>query len=321
MKVTWRIRNLHETERPNYERLSKDVVAKLDGFCDERGWFLRHRIKELESFALKLETGRVERLDRLEDFFACTIIVPTLVAVSEAEELVCAAYPLQERRPREIEMTHKSASDFVFDDLRLYLARGDDETGMNTDLADYVFEVQIKTILQYAWGIATHDLIYKSDSISWPKERVAYQVKAMLEHAELAITEVATLAGAAAMARTNQKTADLQQLMIDLREIWTPDRLPKDLRRLAETIFNLLKVCKLKVRHFRPLLQAEMRRCGTLSLDLSPYSFTLQAIAHSADVQFEQKLLAAERQFRVIVHDGIELPNWMTVEHARIVRL
>ena len=56
MKITKRIRDLHETERPNYIRLSDDVCSRLQGLCDDRGWFLKHRVKELESFALKLET-------------------------------------------------------------------------------------------------------------------------------------------------------------------------------------------------------------------------------------------------------------------------
>ena len=320
MKITKRIRDLHETERPNYIRLSDDVCSRLQGLCDDRGWFLRHRVKELESFALKLETGRVEHPNRLEDFFACTIIVPTLVAVSDAEALVCTAYKLKERRPRESERTHKSPSDFVFDDLRLYVARGDDETGKNADLADYVFEVQVKTILQYAWGVATHDLIYKSDSVSWPKERVAFQVKAMLEHAELAIAEVAMLAGAAAIAKTNQNAADLQQIMTDLREIWTADRLPKDVKRLADTILGLLKACNLGVLQFKPLINDEVKRCGTLSLDLSPYSFSLQALAHAADVDFKKKL-SGQKRLRVVVHEGIDLPDWMKADHAHIVRL
>lgn len=321
MKIAKRVRDLHESEWPNYTRLSEDVCSRLQSICDSRGWFLRHRVKELESFALKLETGRVERPDRLEDFFACTIIVPTLVALSEAEALVRSAYKLKERRPRESGKTHKSASDFVFDDLRLYVERGDDETGKNADLADYVFEVQIKTILQYAWGVATHDLIYKSDSVSWPKERVAFQVKAMLEHAELAIAEVALLADAAAIAKTNQNASDLQHIMIDLREIWTTDRLPKDVKRLADTIIGLLKACDLKVRHFRPLIDTEVQRCGVLSLDLSPYSFTLQALAHAGDIDFQNKLSLTQRRFRVVVHEGIDLPDWMKADHAHIVRL
>src|SRR6185295_542993 len=92
---------------------------------------------------------------------------------------------LDQHKNKQLEL--KGTHEFSFDDLRLYTKWKPDVTLPTPTFAGVVFELQIKTFLQHAWSIATHDLIYKTDSISWPKERVAFEIKAMLEHAENAI--------------------------------------------------------------------------------------------------------------------------------------
>jgi hypothetical protein len=47
----------------------------LKPLVEQKGWFFTWRLKELESFALKIETGRVSNPVALEDFFACTIVL------------------------------------------------------------------------------------------------------------------------------------------------------------------------------------------------------------------------------------------------------
>lgn len=320
MKIAKGIRDTYNAVRGNYERLSDEVRAKLEPKISGKGWFFISRLKEQESFALKIETGRVENPSRMDDFFACTIVVPTVAQVSDAEHLLERTYEVEARRPQRDETTHKKASDFVFDDLRLYLKRGASETGRNDDLEGLVFEVQIKTILQHAWGIASHDLIYKTDNVSWPKERIAFQVKAMLEHAEIAIAEAERLADSPAISKKDRDTASTLEIIHVLRGFWTADRLPRDIKRLAESVRAVLKACDVQVDQLSTLLQSEKARIGVLPNNLSPYAFLIQALAHSGDLDFRAKITSSRnKRTKILVHDDMEVPDWMKEPNPKII--
>jgi len=303
--------------------LSEEVCAKLRSKVEEKNWFFIHRLKEEESFALKIEAGRVDNPARMEDFFACTIVVPTVSQISEAEQLLEEMYKVQTRRPPQDETTHKKASDFVFDDLRLYLKRGGSETGRNDDLEGMVFEVQIKTILQHAWGIASHDLIYKTDNVSWPKERIAFQVKAMLEHAEIAIAEAKCLAASPAISKKDRNTDSTLEVIQVLRRFWSADRLPEDIKRLAESIRGVLKTCDVQTNRLEALLQAEKdRSSGVLPKNLSPYAFLVQALAYSQELDFRGKITnGRNNRPKILVHGDMDLPDWMSEQNEKIIRL
>jgi ppGpp synthetase/RelA/SpoT-type nucleotidyltranferase len=321
VKIVKRVRDLHDECKPRYDRLSDEIREILKPRSEERNWFYLGRVKELESFALKIETGRTSDPARMEDFFACTIVVPTLGQIEDAERLVSSLFDSIERRPPSDAETRKTASDFAFDDLRLYVARRPAASGRASDLDGMVFEVQIKTILQHAWSVATHDLIYKSDSVSWARERIAFQVKAMLEHAEIVIAEANRLADASAVAKKDERTAGILRLIEEIARIWPREKLPKDLKRLAETILKLLQICDLKADDFGNLVDGEKKRIGLLPANISPYAFTLQALANSQKYQFEQKFRRGHVRTRVVIHDGMELPKWMLEDHPRILNL
>lgn len=322
MKIAKGIRDTYNSVRNEYERLADEVCSKLEPEVNAKDWFFIWRLKEQESFALKIETGRIDDPGRMEDFFACTIVVPTVSQVSEAEEVLEAMYTVEARRPTHDESTHKKASDFVFDDLRLYLKREPSETGRNDDLEGLVFEVQIKTILQYAWGIASHDLIYKTDNVSWPKERIAFQVKAMLEHAEIAIAEAERLADSPAISKKDPYTANTLEIIHILRKFWSEDRLPKDIKRLAESIRGVLKTCDMQPNELLDVLNSEKARIGVLPANLSPYAFCVQSLANSDNVDFKARITSRKnRRTKILVHEDMELPNWMNDPNDKIVRV
>jgi hypothetical protein len=257
----------------------------------------------------------------MEDFFACTIVVPTANQIQQAEELILSLYAQHSRRPSDDATTHKQSSSFDFDDLRLYVRRQSVVSGKAEDLTGLIFEVQIKTILQHAWTLATHDLIYKTNTVSWPRERVAYQVKAMLEHAEIAIAEADRLSAAQSIAKKDQRTSNILQIIEQVLAFWPQDRLPANIKRLAETINDLLRSSGLPIDQLSIVLNDEQSRIGQIPIGLSPYAFTVQALAHTSLIDFRGRFERANKKFKLVVHSEMDLPGWLLDANDRVINL
>lgn len=322
MKIAKPIRDAHENGKPLYQQLMQEVRAVLKPRVEERGWFYRDRVKALESYALKVETGRFQDYAHMEDFFGCKVIVPTFSHIPEAIQLISSTYQMEERRPKLDDETRNSSSDFTFDELRLYVKIPPVTDRPTREFDNLRFEVQIKTILQYAWDIATHDLIYKTDDVSWPKERIAYQVKAMLEHAELTIAEAGKLSMAPAVSKLDRRTKDMLTVIEQLRKAWTDaDLLPDDLKRLAENVVALFRAGEVPVDKLTEILSEEQKRVGLLPKDLSPYAFVVQALANNPALGYEQKFKREGVRAKLVIHDDMDLPASMRAPHSRIIVL
>ena len=85
MKVSGSIRCIYDDQKATNERLKKMVDRRILGFKDSR-WHYESRVKELVSFALKIETGRFEEPATLEDFFACVVVVANASELKQAGE-------------------------------------------------------------------------------------------------------------------------------------------------------------------------------------------------------------------------------------------
>jgi ppGpp synthetase/RelA/SpoT-type nucleotidyltranferase len=275
MKIPASVRNAFDDQKAKYERLKVQVDTTVAGFKKAR-WHYESRVKVLQSYALKLESGRFRDPQGLEDFFACTLVVANLAEIDEAEQLIRQAFEFQERRPNAPGYTHKRPDQFPFDDLRLYVAVPVDPAVPPKGIEGVRFEFQVKTFLQHAWSIATHDLVYKTDDVSWSKERIAYQTKAMLEHAEVSIQEAEELAGSGALAKEDRQTKSLKRAIGLLREQWANDQLPADVRRLAENLLALTTSLKLDLDRVKAILDAGKAASGSHPTNLSPYATVVQ---------------------------------------------
>lgn len=321
MKIAHPVRVAFENSAEVYSRLQQEVLAILKPQVEEQGWFFSHRTKSMESFAQKVETGRVPDPRRMEDYFACTIVVPTATQLAAAEALVLALFDMSTRRPACESVTHKRSSSFEFDDLRLYVQRRPSDTGKNEDLSGLIFEVQVKTMLQYAWSVATHDLVYKAKSVSWALERIAFQVKAMLESAEVTIAEAVAMAETPSLAKADPRTQELTEIIDQIEAFWPEDRLPDDLKRLAENIAGLLHACDVGHSDLPRIWEDEKARLGILPVDLSPYAFTVQALSQNGELGFVAKFRRDNVRTRIAIHSDMDIPPELQEEHVRVVHL
>lgn len=310
MKVSGSIRHTYNDQKATNERLREIVDRRIKGFKDPQ-WHYESRVKELVSFALKIETGRFEKPAALEDFFACTIVVANSSELQQAEKLICENFALRKRKPKAKKRTHKTPEMFPFDDLRLYVTVRDDPamSPPPPGLSGIIFEVQIKTFLQHAWSIATHDLVYKSDEVDWGKQRIAHQVKAMLEHAEVSIQEASKLAKSRALAKEDQRTKKIKAGISLLKSQWDQDELPSDMRRLAENIVTLLELLQFDITHLETILEDRKGlRHGHHPANLSPYGTVIQYLFEAEQDRMQQLLTGGRGKVGVLIPSEIQLP-------------
>jgi ppGpp synthetase/RelA/SpoT-type nucleotidyltranferase len=308
MKVPASIRRLYQDQKEINDRLKTAVDERMRGLKNPR-WHYESRVKELMSFALKIESGRFQNPQALEDFFACTIVVANATEIDEAEQLVLESFTLRDRRPPSPNLTRKASHAFPFDDLRLYVFQEDTPATPPTDLLGVVFEVQIKTFLQHAWWIATHDLLYKTDDVNWSKERIAYQIKAMLEHAEISIQEAESLAACGALAKEDRQTLAVKQAIALVKSQWGADELPDDVRRLASNITNLIEALRLDIEQLEVILdRGKEARAGLHPTNLSPYSTIIQYLFNSEKERMVSLLKSGKKRTRILIPEEIDLP-------------
>jgi hypothetical protein len=268
------------------KELAPILISELTSLFESRNskWFFDIRPKGDESFALKADSGRLTSLNSAEDFVGCMLVVPLQTDLPVAQSFVEEFFELVYRRPGSDDTTLKSASDFPFDDLRLYghLRPRADLPPRPIDLV--LFEVQIKTYLQHAWSIATHDLVYKYERVSWARNRIAYQIKALLEHAELAVSSIAELEGAGNLPAHGSPEDAQQKILEKINSEWPIEDLPTDRRRLATNVWTFLIACQIDLSQFDDLLE----RGRTISRGEHPRTLSpFQCVVEYASVFYE----------------------------------
>ncbi len=321
MKIPQSVRNAYLQQKEDYERLQNKVDLLLKALKNHR-WHYESRIKTEEAYALKLETGRSNG-NKLEDFFACTLVVENQTRINAAKDLVLAYFNLKYRRPKSDDFTSKSSDSFPFDDLRLYVEYKDDPILPPTGLEGMLFEVQIKTFLQHAWSIATHDLTYKADSVSWAKARIAFQIKAMLEHAEVSIGTAESIALLPDLSKKDETTKRLIDTINMLKGLWTPEDLPKDMVRLADNVNALCKALEIPLDDLRRMIDRETTLGrGTATLNLSPFCIIIQTIVNQSPDSIRVFMNLPRSRFKLLLPREVEVPDdFTTLPQTHIIQV
>lgn len=289
-------------------RLIRDEVEALRVRLDPK-WHYEERIKSEEGFAQKIEAGIGNSQLDIDDFFACTIVVRNYSEIRSAVRTVEENFIVRYRRPQDADKTKTRPTDFLFDDLRLYVNLKPSYIG-HRPIDNVIFEVQVKTFLQHAWGIATHDLTYKTDSVRWAKVRLAYQIRAMLEHAEVSISQFSQLSTSEVISKDFEDFRQIDDIIICFRELWEPSSLPKDMQRLAQTLKNACITLQLNTNEALLCIKAATDEGGGAKLlDLSPFSAAMQAILEKGTIMASQ--ISSRRSKKIYLPSEVVIPESM----------
>lgn len=319
MKIPLSIREAYDAQIDLNRRLQEVVDGILKNLKRPR-WHYESRIKELESFAVKVEAGRARNPKAIEDFFACALVVPNSTELKQAETIIRGSFDVKYQRPRDPAETSKEATAFPFDDLRLYVTRKNPGALPPTPLDQVVFEIQIKTFLQHAWWIATHELNYKTDEVRWSKDRIAAHLKAMIEHAELSIQEAAALSDSEMLSKTDGPTRILVEIIGVLKAHWAREDLPGNIRGLAQAVQPILTALQMRSSDLNDLLNVEkVAGNGSFDLNLSPYGVIVQGLLRHKMAECSALLADPNVRVRIVVSREIQLPAGLEVSGLRNV--
>ena len=324
MKIVRSIKDCYEEQKEMYKKLEKkikDVLTNPD-VLDQK-WFYLGRVKEEVSYALKVESGDVDPYN-LEDFFACTIVVENHSQIKKAITKIEKYCNIKCTEPEE-GLTTNDPDSFIFDDLRLH-ATLKPRSNLPKDyeynqLSELTFEIQIKTFLQHVWGIATHDLTYKGSKFNWATDRVGFQIKAMLEHAEISISEIEKIKDTEILNNKHKRTRRLKEIADFLTEKWS-DRLPEHTRTLAINVDRLLQQLGIDLKELKKLLSEESKiEKGEKTINLSPYFAIIQTIINQSPNSIRDFVNSNRSDFKIPITGEIDQKGLFTSNYQNILRI
>ena len=301
MKVSSSIRSLHIALDDVAGKLQYDVNNILKPYCENNKWLLKSRIKGSVSFAQKIETGAYTDLTLVDDFLGFEITVPSLKEIPIVKEFIRKNFKVISEKPTDA----KPASEFSFDGVRMYLQL--DESVKPKPYAWMRFEVQVKTLLEKAWGEATHDFTYKCKDIKWEKERLVFQMKALLAHADIVLADAEELSKNKLLKKKYQEYEDLNKISRWVIRNWNDSEYPENMKRLSETISKLCKHYNIEFDDLKKVVRNHRRKKGK-PRDLSVYSSILQALFDEKHSGFIEKISNKPKKnhhLKIIIPDEV----------------
>jgi ppGpp synthetase/RelA/SpoT-type nucleotidyltranferase len=224
--------------------------------------YVNARIKPKESFIAKLEKkGCKSPVDEIEDLVACRLIVKSNSDIEKILEKIEEIFNIEGKNIRSFR-----PSEFIYDDIQLILSFKDSPFIRNKEILGKKFELQIRTGLQDALAEVVRSEIYKTDTVTWQKERTASELRANLE---LVDTILSDFLGVSAIHEEKEYKPYQQrnEIIKLLKDTWSTDKLPEDLRRASIIIEEYLRLAEASVEDLSNWL------------NLSKYTNIVQAVS------------------------------------------
>lgn len=231
---------------PYYTILKEDVDQTLINFCSKNDYLYMSRIKKINSLAEKVESGRYSSWEEIDDIFACSIIIPTLSLEDSVVSELIRYFSFHEKKMRG--ETNKSPLEFRFDSTRLICKLN--KSGGSDKLNNLLFEIQIKSIFEYAWSKTTHSLTYKTDKPRWQRLRLSSQLKAIVEQIDsllIGFEETSTFISKSKHSQTEviiYICNYLEEEIFEKINNFPSELKPKDFNRFSENFYSLIRSTK-----------------------------------------------------------------------------
>ncbi|HKY87045.1 MAG TPA: hypothetical protein VJL90_09815 [Pseudorhodoplanes sp.] len=255
--------------RPSLEKVLDLAEDPLRNYAAEKGFFMVGRIKDFASVRDKVETGEYANLGGFDDLVALTIVVDTRDQITPALSKVKELFSVS------LIKDFKSVPDerlFTFDSTRAYVNLK--LSNVTSPLAKVRFEIQIKTLLQYAWGKITHPLVYKPAKLDSKRMRLAAELLANFEGIDRDLARFGTIAQyckpvEGRVTKSLNRVADMLEGLLQGGEIPAEMR-PPNMKRTSENIYNLISDPRKNeakaVKSIREFLISEAAAAMSLSL-------------------------------------------------------
>jgi ppGpp synthetase/RelA/SpoT-type nucleotidyltranferase len=241
MIVPPKIRARYDYTLPYVKILSDNVRQVLLSFCSANNFAFTDRIKTVDSLSEKIESGRVERWDEIEDLYAATIIIPSQKTEQTVIRFLETTFTKVKIKKKG--STLKSPEVFRFDSTR-FIGKLE-QSGEKTIISDIQFECQIKTAFEHAWAVATHSLTYKTNDIDWKLLRISAQLKSSVEQLDMLVNG-ATLLNPYVIEHKWPEISIKKYIITRANEFLKNENVPaefrpKDVSRFSDNIFNIIK--------------------------------------------------------------------------------
>ena len=165
MIIAKEIKLKFDYHQPYIEKLGTLVNQTLLPYCEANNFAYTYRYKTLESLSEKIETGRYNSWENIDDLFAVSIIIPS--HKNEKEIIIFLSNVYKKVSLKAKGSTLKPPDVFRFDSTRFICRLKSLEDDEDNLINKINFEVQIRTAFEHAWSIATHPYAYKTDKVDW----------------------------------------------------------------------------------------------------------------------------------------------------------
>jgi ppGpp synthetase/RelA/SpoT-type nucleotidyltranferase len=205
--------------------------------------YVEARIKQKESLMAKIEKeGYKNPAHEVEDLVACRLIVKSNSDIEAILNKIKEIFNIE----RQISRTYRSPNEFVYDDIQLVLTFKDSPFISNKQILGKRFELQIRTGLQDALAEVIHGETYKTDTLTWQKERTASELRANLELVEVILSDFPKVSSIQEEKeyKPYQKRNEIITL---LKAFWSVEKVPEDLRRASIIIEEYLRLAEANI--------------------------------------------------------------------------